>query len=589
MQRRGARRSPAVRHKQREKQDEEEAGLKPRSKRLAELDQRLLLKALMLQNTGWATDLLQHIASFVTIFASRLIHGSKRKQSVGGVTSVLDAEEMRQLCDSTQMTDSMVANIGVLLHRAGEDDYKFLGNALFRSASNAGNELATVVVMDNIYNTVKHTPGRLKERDVIDVLKALNEIASRGKNTGAAVLAGKIAHIQGDDKTAITLWKGAMDAAVAASEAARKANASGTSVDFGGAGFTDLSAPWIELSSVYYNRRDFANLQWAIDVGCEQDDPNSHFLAAQLQKDSSTVKSGWFHHITKAATSGHVRAMHELALWYAEFGWPFLEDEPPDDIKPTPFDRFPREMSRDTSPKQSSWQRLQTTLGFSPPAEVDPLAQAFQSAAYPSTPLSRLGMALEWMKVAMAFNYAPSYLATAGLLLMKTIDSSTGTPKEALELSHKRYTYASRADYYSNRKLPHLARNKEIKISNPYYNPDEAKRLTREVFYAKFALETHLHQVRNFHNWSRQTGNKDALQDIFEDDFAGDMGSNLRKWFRHPEVRELFMDERTGRLIDKERNDMDLVSEAKALCDDEHWDIYAEDGSLLYRHVSRKT
>jgi hypothetical protein len=33
---------------------------------------------------------------------------------------------------------------------------------------------------------------------------------------------------------------------------------------------------------------------------------------------------------------------------------------------------------------------------------------------------------------------------------------------------------------------------------------------------------------------------------------------------------------------------MDLVAEAKALCEEQKWDIYAEDGSLLYRHGLRK-
>jgi hypothetical protein len=348
------------------------------------------------------------------------------------------------------------------------------------------------------------------------------------------------------------------------------------------------------LSSVYYNRKDFANLKWAVDIGCEQDDPNSYFTAAQLEKDASTVKSGWFHHITKAATSGHVRAMHDLALWYAEFGWPFLEDEPPDDIKPTPFDRFPRKTVLDPSPEQSAWQRLQTTLGLSPPAEVNAVAQAFQSAAYPTTPQDRFGMALEWLKVAMAFNYAPSYLATAGLLLEKSLYSSAATPKEALELSDKRYTYASSADYYSNKKIERPVQSAEVEIPNPYYNPEEAKRLTREIFYAKFALESYLHETRVFHNRQRKGKDSESLDTMFEGDFASDMGPNLKKWFRYPEVRELFMDDRTGRLIDKERkdakgNEMDLVAEAKALCEEQKWDIYAEDGSLLYRHGLRKT
>ena len=62
-----------------------------------------------------------------------------------------------------------------------------------------------------------------------------------------------------------------------------------------------------------------------------------------------------------------------------------------------------------------------------------------------------------------------------------------------------------------------------------------------------------------------------------------DMGVNVKKWYRYPEIREQYMNDRAGTLYDEVLG-ADLLEEAQKICEEQQWDIYAEDGGLLYRH-----
>ena len=597
-QKRFARKSPAVRGKKDAQEDARLAGLKPLATRLVELDKAQLQETFR-QYTTCDENFCSWYASFATRFAAELSKPSlksnfyDKSQGPVGSGGIVDAQILRQIQNEYQYNDKTVAHIANLLRNLPLDDYFFLGNALHYSAANAGNEWAIVVLADNAFHSMKHLPDVFKYKQTARVRKRLEEIASEGKNYRAAVLAGKILYEEGDRETGIRFLRLAMDGAVEASDQARRARISKSPLNVDskdidgvltGSSLADLSAPWVELGAHYIGRKDWVNAKWAIEIGCQQDDPNSHLQASLFEKESNAVRSGWFHHITKAATSGYVRAMHDLGLWYAQDGWPYLADEPPDDIKPTPFDRYPPTERRDPSEEPSPWQRLSMSLGLSPPIVEKPAAQSFHSAAYPTTPKERFNMALEWLKISMGFYYAPSYLATATLLLEKTMYAEAATPKEALKLSKTRYTYASKEAYYSNKPVDRPDR-KYKDVDNPFYNPEEAKRLTREIFYAASALEFQRHEARK--KLTRKIGSM-TEDTTYEHDLAGDMGWNLKKWFRYPEVRELFMNDRTGKLVDKERNDIDLLEDAKRICEEQQWDIYGEDGSLMYRHGMRK-
>lgn len=588
--------SPAVRRKEIDQEGGKSARLKSRTARLAEFDENLFFTRLRNAYRSPFIAGQRQTAAFVKAFASALVEASTRGRANHGVgdgtTLVLDKQLFQRLQDAFKMHDKRYTDISLMLRNLHYDDYEFLSKAIIVSASNAGSEWATIRIMDDALQSAKIYPNVLKSRNVMNAHQHLREIARQGHNYRATVLAGKLAYELGDRDVAVALWRLAMDGAVAASEAARRARAQGVSAQrdgMAGADLVDLSSPWVELQSVYLGRKDYANAKWAIAIGCEQDDPNSHFAASYFEKDSVNYQSGWFYHITKAATSGNVRAMHELALWYAQNGWPYIEDEPPDEIKPTPFDRFPPEIRGKPDSEQSFWQRTRISLGLRPPAKENPVLQTFHSAAYPTTPQERFGMALEWLRIAMGFNYAPSFLAAAQLLLEKTLFSSAATPKEAVELSDERYSFASRADYELDKRIKRPPQEPEDDPPNPYYDPKEAKNLVREVFYAASALEFRLYEIREYIKSQVNTKADAVIEAAREDELPSDMGPNMKKWFRYPETRELYMNDRIGRLIDMDRPGVDLIEQAKSLCEDQKWDIYAEDGSLLYRHgVAKK-
>ncbi|KAK3094283.1 hypothetical protein LTR53_019463, partial [Teratosphaeriaceae sp. CCFEE 6253] len=97
----------------------------------------------------------------------------------------------------------------------------------------------------------------------------------------------------------------------------------------------------------------------AMEVGCRMDDPTSHYHAAELFKEhnedgSARYTSVWLYHMTKAAATGHPKAAHALAVFYSETVWKYIEDEPPDYLKPTPFDSYPGPSEISGMPFQSA-------------------------------------------------------------------------------------------------------------------------------------------------------------------------------------------------------------------------------------------
>ncbi|MGG6498956.1 UNVERIFIED_CONTAM: hypothetical protein NY603_39110, partial [Bacteroidetes bacterium 56_B9] len=79
-------------------------------------------------------------------------------------------------------------------------------------------------------------------------------------------------------------------------------------------------------------------------------------------------------YVTKAAASNHPIAAYELGKFYAESGWKYLEDEPPNHVKPTPFDSFP-------SPTENSMlQNVLLFFGLAKQPEIKPEESLFHNA-----------------------------------------------------------------------------------------------------------------------------------------------------------------------------------------------------------------
>ena len=516
----------------------------------------------------------------------------------GGVTAELRAfEELRTSMGVSQIDCEFISRL--LLAADKKANNRYLGKRLLFVLSNAGSLGATMRIMNHALVSNKTHPGTLKSSEIVRARDHLKEVAGKGENYHATVLEGKIAYELGDKERAICLWTQAMDAAVAASEEAKKLNPllrGMTKKRMPGSDISGLSTPWVELTSVYLNRHEYEKARWAVDIGCQQDDPTSHYSAALLEKKWSDegqhiVTSGWLYHITKAAASLHPKAAHELGIFYATSGWKYLEDEPPDHVKPTPFDSYPPEVDRTTS-EPSIWDKILAATGLdsSSPKE-SPTEQLFHTAGFPSTAEGRLFMAIRWLEVSAGYCYAPSFLLVARLHLDKTLWAQSNAPPEALTLSDKRYTYASRADHLAGKPIEpsQIAEpeqnakqdDKEEGVPNPYYSPKAAYDWLRHVFLAQSAMHTRRTIVENASRKALSVRDEDDI--VNEDSLPGWMSSNVKKWFRFPEVREMYMDDRRGRMYD-DALDLDIHAEARRMCDEHEWDIYGDDGGLLYKH-----
>jgi hypothetical protein len=124
----------------------------------------------------------------------------------------------------------------------------------------------------------------------------------------------------------------------------------------------------------------------AIQIGVEQDDPTAFYYAATYYKKrnedgSHKATSEWLYYMTKAAASLVPKAMYELGVYYAESGWKYIEDEPPEHLKPTPFDTYPGKHVADTP-----WERVRQLFSFS---DTNSQARTAIRTRYPMAQRSR--------------------------------------------------------------------------------------------------------------------------------------------------------------------------------------------------------
>lgn len=454
----------------------------------------------------------------------------------------------------------------------------YRGKKLLYSLSRAGYADSTIRVMAHAVLEAKKRPQVLKSREIAFSREHLTKIANEegSGNFRAMVLEGKIALNIGNEEYAIEMFNKAMAEAVAASVRANKVYRDPL----------ELTAPWHELMhlhlyrSQYKGKDEMAACESAMLIGCEQDDPLAHKFAADYVKrwekdefgDSIHVgTSDWLYHISKAAASSVPQAMHELGVFYAESGWKYIEDEPPDHIKPTPFDSYPSGRIRSTF-----WDALHL-LGLKS-LKSTPQERMFRGAIFPHTAVERLKMAIMWLNQAAELNYAPAHLMLARLYNRKTLWAQADAPPEALAMSNERYTFANKQDFLDGKPFPgQLTTIEKEDPSNPLYDVQKAQSHLVEVLSANSAHGYEIKAKKDYKS-STQAG---LYPRYVDDDEAleeknmvsrGALPPRLGKWFRYPLVREL-----NGEVI------AGLAKEARAICEEEGWMLVDDEGGLVYK------
>ena len=466
----------------------------------------------------------------------------------------------------------------MLMQRQSDKDDIYWGKRLLYTLSAAGYTESTIHLMTQELLHHKREPGSLRGAAVVVERGRLQKAAREG-NSRAMVLEAKIAYELGDHDAAIQLWWRAVEGAVAKSKITLAQAAAGEKVvDISAVDKADLSTPWNELIEVHFERsllkgkNEWKQCEKAIQIGIEQDDPTAFYYAATYYKKrnedgSHKATSEWLYYMSKAAASFVPKAMYELGVYYAESGWKYIEDEPPEHLKPTPFDTYPGKDVVD-----SPWQRVRQMFSLSDKkssAEQDK-DNIFHTAAWPSTPETRYELALRWLIVAATLTYAPAHLFLAKLYMQKTLWAGAQAPPEALSLSPKRYLYASKEDeadahFTGDVKTYELPEGIEDP-PNPQYDLDMAKLHLLEVFYARRAVVIRAEAIRD---------SLKKRRDVEWADF--DVIRNARtvhmtKYYDKSEVYEQWAKESSA-----------MYNEAAAICEDMGWSIYDKDGRLWYK------
>ncbi|USW52761.1 hypothetical protein Slin15195_G060800 [Septoria linicola] len=501
-------------------------------------------------------------------------------RSRGGFT--VDPKRMREIMDANHLVDKDSWNIPHLLMATGRRGDRYTGKKMLLSMSRAGVEEATIRVMAHAVLESKKRPEKLNANEIHHSRLHLSQVASEKRNFRAMVCEGKVARALGDEERAIEMWTDAMAAAIEDAEqqeqTRRVLEKTGVKTEVRRDPM-ELSTPWIELMLLHRERSELRGkdemkqCRWAMEIGCKQDDPTSFYHASTFVKqyDSSgnhMPTSEWLYYVTKAASSAHPVAAYQLAKFYAESGWKYLEDEPPDHVKPTPFDSFP------VSTGNSFFNDLLSFIGLKKRPEMKAEESLFHNAVFPSTAADRYAVAFEWLDVATRYTYAPAYLYRAQLLMQKTLWGLADAPQAAVNMSADRYSHASKEAYEAGVSLEKAPTEEPADPPNPHYNLKYAQVWLREVFYAHEAYY-YSFEAKKAYTAARRRGAvaaADDEDDILVEGMFGHHGFKIQKWFRFPEIREMYEDELEG-----------LYTMAKRICDEQGWNIYDDDSALIYK------
>lgn len=453
----------------------------------------------------------------------------------------------------------------------------YYGTKLILSLARAGCAEAAIIVM--AHARMQHQKNRqaLQSLAYQHAKATLTKIANQGQNYRAMVCEGMVALELGDEERAIEMYTGAIPAAIfAAQKQEERVGEAKYNADQLG-----LSSPWIDLFLLHHYRSfhkgqdEWEKCRWAMEIGCQQDDPVSHYHASTYFKKvdehgNHVVTSKWVYYITKAALSDHPKAAYELGEFYAESGWKYLEqDEPPDHIKPTPFDSYP-------GPSANFWGHLRVFLGLDTARKLTPQEGIYFTAAFPATAEDRYRMAFEWLERSTRMTYVPAHLLAAKLYLEAELWGQANAPQSAIELKDERYDYATREDFERGVTIEKISSAAEPpNTPNPFRSRALAEGHLREIFFAHESF-AYAEQVKVAKQQARLRGR--VAGDSGDDDVqsAGQISLNIRKYFRFPEVRDMYAHE-----IEH------LCEQAKSLCDKHELDIFDVDQSLIYRAGSK--
>lgn len=484
------------------------------------------------------------------------------------------------LVEASGATDQDLTFLALMLlkNRVDRDDV-YWGRRLLYTLSAAGFVESTIHIMTQTLLHHKQQPGTLRTAAIVVERGRLQKAAREGSSSRAMVLEGKIAYELGDHDAAIQLWWRAVEGAVAKSKAQLAEMAAGVrSLDIAAQDKSDLSTPWNELIEVHFERsllkgkNEWDLCEKAIQIGVEEDDPTAHYYAATYYKKrnedgSHKATSEWLYYMTKAAASMVPKAMYELGVYYAESGWKYIEDEPPEHLKPTPFDTYPGKDVADTP-----WERVRQLFSFSDSPEKKDKDNIWHSAAWPSTPEQRYELAIRWLNAAAAMTYAPAHLFLAKLYMQETLWAGAQAPQEALDLSPKRYLYASREDeadaHFTGDVKPQELPEGTEDPPNPDYDIELAKFHLLEVFFARRAVVARSETLQRYHKVRRDIDFDDLEHEMIRtaDTF------HMTKYLDKSEVFDQWVKESPA-----------MYNEAAAICEDMGWSIYDRGGGLWYK------
>ncbi|KAF2726002.1 hypothetical protein K431DRAFT_280726 [Polychaeton citri CBS 116435] len=489
-----------------------------------------------------------------------------------------------------------------------------LGKYCIWSLSAAGYEPATVSIMSHAYllhsrwNTLTRNLAYNKER------VTLQRIAAKGEYYPAMVLEGKIRQRMGDQEGALKWLKAALPLACEDNSRDRPRSRLHEDVEKLSGGETRyLESPWLELFYLHADRaqRGFPEIEEAneaVIIGCKQDDPDMWYQYAASFKAKWT--SGWLYGMTKAASTGNVKAMVELATWYVESEWPYIGNEPPAYVKPTIFDSFPAE--------ENSGGAMNSVSSFfrrtSPSSEGDSdggdfdlsrqTSEVFKVFDIPNTAEHRVALGYQWAMVASKHLFAPAYLLLAKACLAESVSSRLDTPKEALKKSKDRYTYSSKADYDNAVEAGEIAQESNASTlairqsladspsdtsqteenlrPNPLLDVNMAYEYITQVFYAYEAIE--IYKGIKFSFGDRFANRFLTIQEVeqLDDNIrlgSKDIPSEWLIWLSNQTQRETFEDE----IAQVAEEAMEIVCKQK-------WDILDSFGDIMasstgYRRV----
>lgn len=489
-------------------------------------------------------------------------------------------ESFKKLVADTKASEQDMMYLALLLvqNKQVEQD-RYWGRRLLDALSAAGFMEATIRIVNNAVVQAKTRPDLLRNAAVAVERGRLQKYVREGTSSRAMVLEGKCAYALGDVDTALNWWWQAVEGAVEKSKEVAARRAAGKEPrpsDFAEADRSDLSSPWIELIEAHFERSLRGKDEWdkcekAIQIGIGQDDPQAFYYAATYYKQryddgSHMPTSDWLYYMTKAAASGVPKAAYELGVFYAESGWKYIEDEPPEHVKPTPFDRYPGKAD-----SQSPWDLIRRIFWPSQEAKISEKDSIFHSAAWPDTPIYRLRLAMRWFDIAAEYMYAPAYLYLAKLLMQDTLWAGAQAPPEALSLSPKRYLYTSKKDeadaHFTGDVKSYELPEDAVDPPNPAQNIELAKKGLLHVFVAREYVMRREEEFKLFAKKDRSIKSEDDLQTVHTSENYW-----VTRWGENEEV-----------FLQWQKESLAMYQEAAAICDMMGWSIYSTNGHLFYK------